>query len=341
MFAHVPEAAMNQVLAAFAVSTLLVLGACSDDTSPLDTGIQDSVVPDSNVTLDAGTDAIDLAVDAPVDAPAIQDGPASEGGTGVDLGQDSSPVDVGPDGPVGDMGTPSVYGTITRTVAPLLDGKGTIQIGLYGLFPTPVAGTVINADLSQPGASVTYKIYNAPAGTFSLFAFLDDNNNAMPLFPAADAVDLVMSKPISLTISAGASMMQNIVLDKVQGMSDAGMGPMGALKGKVTTSATPAGDGKGPIYISLHSQLPPAGQVAMAQVNAADLSSPYSSELYYIGNVPAGNYYLDAFLDDNANANFLFPGSDKDDMILSKPIQVHIVTGTINVHDIVLDLVKP
>jgi hypothetical protein len=331
---------MNHQVAAF-VSVLLMLGACSDDTSPIDTGFDSEVVFDTNggeATLDAGLDAVDLALDAPIDAPIGLDGPAE---AGADQGQDSSPADIGPDGPVGDMGTPSVYGTISRTATPLLDGKGNIQIGLYGLFPTPVAGAVIkNADLSQPGATVTYKIYNVPAGTFTLFAFLDDNNNAMPLFPAADAVDLVMSKPISLTLTAGSSMVQNIVLDKLQGASDAGMGPNGALKGKVTASAIPSGDGKGPLFISLHSQPPPAGQVAMAQINNADLSSPFASELYYIGNVPAGNYYLDAFLDDNGNANFLFPGSDKDDMILSKPIEVHIVGGTIIVHDIVLDLVK-
>jgi len=115
----------------------------------------------------------------------------------------------------------------------------------------------------------------------------------------------------------------------------------GALKGKITAKVAPALDGKGAVWISLHNKVPPAGLVGSATwLPGGDLSSPFASEAYYLPDLKAGQYYLRVFLDDNSNAGLLNTNPSKNDMIHSKAIQVHVSSGVVTVHDVVLDSVK-
>lgn len=338
---------MNRALILGITGLLLSTTGCSDDTTPpgvdsfvqLDTSVDDAVfdAPAADISLDAGADAAaDVALtDAVADAAA-----------------DAAPTDASvpdaalPDGPVGDLGAPSIWGYVTRTVTPVLDGKGSLFVALYNpFFPPPAfpsATKIYKVDLSASGAKVKYEIHNAPVGAHNLWGFLDDNNNMMPLVSAPDAVDLVMAKPISVTIVAGSTIKQDIVLSKLEG-GDGGMSNIAGLKGIVSAKVAPTGDGKGTLYIFLHDKQPPSGPLVNTPVNGADLSSTYATEQYYIGGVPAGQYYISAFLDDNNSVNPLFPFGivpDKGDMYMSTPTQVHILAGTIHVHNIVLDAIK-
>jgi hypothetical protein len=131
------------------------------------------------------------------------------------------------------------------------------------------------------------------------------------------------------------------VLDKVEGtIGDGGLN-LGALKGKITATVAPSGDGKGTLYASLHSQVPPAGLLTATSTNNADLSSPFASETYFLSALTPGNYYLMVFLDDNVNNNPFVPGPDKGDMVTAKTIQVHVVAGVQNQQDVVLDKLQP
>jgi hypothetical protein len=334
---------MNRALILGITGLLLSATGCSDDTTPpgvdsfvqLDTIVDDAAfdAPVADISLDAGNDvAADTALtDAVADAAA-----------------DAAPTDVSvpdaalPDGPVGDLGAPSIWGYVTRSVAPVLDGKGNLFVALYNpFFPPPAfpsaTTTLYKADLSKSGTKLKYEIHNAPLGAHNLWAFLDDNNNIMPPFPAPDAVDLVMAKLISVTIVKGTTIKQDVVLSKLEG----GTTSLAGLKGIVSAKIAPSGDGKGTLFIFLHDKKPPSAQLVNTPVNGADLSSPFASEQYYIGGVAAGQYYVTAFLDDNNNANPLFfPQADKGDMIMSNATQVHVLAGTIHAHNIVLDAIK-
>jgi len=324
------------------LGSLAVLGlcACSDDGTPVDSGPRRE-----RVGLDRGPEASpDLAVDLTLDQ------------TNADLptGSDAKldvPSDKGlPDKPQGDGNIPWLSGYVSRTVAPLGDGKGELYVAIYlAPFPFQIGGTQLTADLSAAGAKVKYEIWSAPPqGTYSLVAFLDDNNNATPFpFLVADPGDLTMSQGAVLTVGANPAPQQmDLVLNKVEGVVSGDGGPdgiatVGSLKGKVTATAAPSGDGKGTLYVSLHSQVPPAGAETSTLINNADLSSPYTSETYFLTGLPPGNYYLYVYLDDNLNFNPFAPGPDKGDLVHSKPIQVHIVAGAMNTQDAVLDQVKP
>ena len=60
--------------------------------------------------------------------------------------------------------------------------------------PHAIASTTVTADLSAPGAKVKYELFNASLGDYDVWGFLDDNGNAFPLLPMADAGDLLPSK---------------------------------------------------------------------------------------------------------------------------------------------------
>jgi uncharacterized protein (DUF2141 family) len=327
---------------------LALAGACSDDAVSPDAGA-DTQPPLDQSPGEGAVDATDdLAGDAPVDGPLdVAVDAAPDASQDVVIVLDGTPDAMLPDGPVGDLGTPDIWGTISRSVTPLLDAKGTIYIGLYDLlFPFQVAGTTLKgAHLATTNTKINYAIYNAPAGKFNLQAFLDDNSNTMPFpFPMADDLDLVAPTQ-QIQVTAGTSQQIDIVLSQVPAVPDGGVdafaSTMGALKGTVTASVPPSLDGKGALYVSLHSQPPPGGKVAGSPLANSDLSSPYSSETYYLGGVQPGNYYLRVFLDDNGTVNVFNPAPDSGDLVHSSPIQVHVVAGTLGVHDVVLDQVNP
>jgi len=319
---------------------MLGLG-CSDSGPAKDASVDRKLV-------DRGVDAAaDLSADLVADLSGADGKGESKPG---DLRLEAKVVDAKADAKAkdlaGDVSQAPLHGVVTRSVAPMGDGKGILYIGVYIIgLPLQVAGTNLTVDLSQPGSQVSYDLWGAPAGNYNIIAFLDDNGNATP-FPllVADAGDLGMSKPLTVAIT-GASQQVDLVLDKVEGAPvDGGVGDaatIGALKGKVTSSVTPSGDGKGALYVSIHTAVPPAGLVTSTVVGNADLSSPYSSETYFLGSVPAGSYYLQVWLDDNSNYNIFAPGPDKGDLVQAKPQQLHIDGGLINVQDVVLDKVQP
>jgi len=288
--------------------------------------------------LPSGAD-LEAEGDAPqtVDLASGEDGAVDGGGNdaGMDAAFDLSSHDQGKgDAPHGD-----IWGTVTRSVMPVFDGKGDIYIGIAPAFFFPPE-VIKAADLSQPQSSVTYTFYNVAPGDYELWAFLDDNGNANAILPGSDFGDLVMSSVIPFTFD-GTPQQIDFVLNQVMGfISDGGVGEGGAsqgsLRGKISRSIVPALDGKGPIYVSLHSQLPPQGQVAATSLYG-DLSSSYDSEMYFLGMLEPGNYYLRVFLDDNENAFFMAPEIDPDDLTTSRPIQVHVVGGVLNEQDLVLD----
>lgn len=341
---------MNRALAMIVLLLLPVAGACSDDGVSPDTGV-DGTLPDApgvDLAVDAPGDlAVDVAADAAGDSSADDQGADAATDSAADLG----PVDGGPDAAAPDLGSPQIWGYVSRSVAPMLDGKGDLYIGLYNpIFPPPafqVGGTIVKkANLSKVGSKVMYSIHNAQPGKWKIWAFLDDNSNAVAIpWPFSDGFDLVtnIAKPVTVT-TGGTTQKIDLVLDKLMGFSDAGVGDgmtLTALKGKISSTAKYLGDGKGNIHVSLHNKVPPAGQINATTINSSDLSSPYAFELYYLVGVTQGNYYLRVFLDDNNNFNFLAPGPDKGDLIHSKPIQVHVVNKVVNVQDVVLDATKP
>lgn len=326
----------------------LLSTACSDDTPP---GKKDSAVtrPDKGTPQEAGGDGpLDAALDAPAkDAAGDAAGDAGKDAA-ADAGKEAAAPDQGrPDRGAPDMGTPAIWGYITASASPLLDGRGDLYVGVYFPFPPAPASfkvggvTIKNADFSKPGAKIKYVIQNNAPGPHSLYAFLDDNKNANNLFLFPDYGDLVVKAAKAITVKSGTALRVDLDLSVVMAAGDAGVGPLGALKGNITAKVSPNGDGKGTVHLSLHSQLPPAGKVASGVVANADLSSPFLSESYLMSGVQQGKYYLQAFLDDNNSVGiFAPPNPDKGDMIHSKPLQVRVVAGTINLQDVVFDAIK-
>lgn len=342
---------MNRTLLA-AVLVCLLTGACNGDSG-------NDPVPDTAVAKDQATQeaAVDLGRDTSADAAgdvgavdaAASEGGAKEGGakeagleaSAPDLVVDSAPPK--PDAP----GNVILQGTVTRSVTPVNDGKGDLHVAISQvIWPFPpivvVSTSIPSANLVKVGAKVNYTIssFTAVKGAYEVSAWMDDNNNAWSPLPLAQGGDLVLSKAVKLTF-AGKPLKQDLVLDKVQVMTagDAGLGT--GLRGKITASTSPSLDGKGNILISLHSQKPPAGLVGTPEyLGSADLSSPFTSEAYFLAGIKPGKYYLRVFMDDNGNSNLLAPVSDKGDMVHSKPVQVHVVGGQVASHDVTLDALK-
>lgn len=269
-------------------------------------------------------------------------------GSALDAPAPDMSADMSVDGPTG---TVSVWGYVSSSALPVLDGKGTIYLGLYGAFPPPIfpaAQVVINAaDLSAQGNKLKFEFYNIVPGEYQLWGFLDDNLNAIGVVAAPDPGDLMTNAVISVKLTT-PPVQQDIVFDEVMGASfpDGGVGgdggTLGALSGKISSSVSGPGDGKGTIYLRLHTALPPAGEIAMVIVGNADLSATYKEAAYFFADVEAGNYYLSAFLDDNANADLIFgQHPDKGDLVIKSPIPLHLVGGQLNYQNVELDLVQP
>jgi hypothetical protein len=319
---------------------------------------------------DAGSNRTDGPLSAPdsvalVDLVAVADTSPSE----FDVtDHDLNPVDAGsspdhvgsdavsPDGSAADQSgdgpsqPPTLWGYVTLGITPALDGKGPLYIGLHGgFFPPPllpVAQVVIQADLLAPGSKVKYEFVGVANDNYTVFAFLDDNANALPILAAPDQGDLVQTVLPKVALT-GVPIQQDLVLDQVEGnvpgLTDAGVVSNGSVKGTIRASAAPSIDGKGVVYISLYDQPPPTKQPPLAQTNlpAGDLSSPFKSEPYYLANLAPGNYYLRVFLDDNNSVNFLALGPDKGDMVHSAEIPVRVEPGQLAAVDVVLDQLHP
>ncbi|MCA9667626.1 MAG: hypothetical protein KC503_18630, partial [Myxococcales bacterium] len=248
------------------------------------------------------------------------------GDTGADAGADTT------------ASTPQISGFVTRSVAPGLDGRGPLYVGLFvSGFPTPAFmlfnAPVMVTDMSDPGAKIPYAISGVTPGTYDLWAFLDDNANSLPVPLVGPDVGDMIAGPFTVTIGS-TPITKDVDLAKVEGIT--GQTPTG-LRGSVTSTAPLVHDGKGPLYVSLHSQIPPAGEVAIVSIGGVDISSPFRKDIYLITQVAPGNYYLRVFLDDNENYNLLAPGPDKGDLIHGQAIQVRVENNKINVQDVVLD----
>jgi hypothetical protein len=280
------------------LGALMVLqGACSDDTTTVDATTDGQSISDAYVDMSVEDMAVETAQDQALSD--LEGDMASD--DAADGASDATTPDATSDGPPPDGGLPTVWGYISRSVSPLLDGKGDIYVGLYLYF---------------------------------LFAFLDDNRSAT-LFPSAlpDAGDLVLSVFQEVTVGTSGATQMDLVLDKIQGDGQ-------GLMGQVNASVNPSLDGKGNLNISLHITPPPSPSQVKIVMKDVDLSSPYASETYIINAVP-GNYYLNIFLDDNNSVSPFVPGSDKGDLVHTNTIQVHIVQGKLSVQDVLLNQVKP
>jgi len=333
------------------MAALVCAGACNGDDN--------GVTPDQKVLPDKGTDlpgkdaGKDSGADAPADV-ALADtaGDAKQADVSTaDKGGEAVVADLTPDKkktPADASSYAVVWGYVSRTALPLNDAKGDIHVSVAQVLPFPFPpigmanGVVKHADLSKPGSKVKYEITSSLtslSGDYVVTAWMDDNNNTWSPIAIATTGDLITTKAVKITIkSTSTSPVQaDLVLDKVQVVAgDAGIGT--ALTGKITTTTGPAVDGKGNIIIALYSKKPPAGLASSPEALAsADLSSTFASEAYFLSGVKPGNYYLRVFLDDNTNASMMAPAPDKGDMVHSKPIQVHVNSGKVNVADVVLD----
>ena len=326
-------------------------------------GDDDGTTPDQKVAKDKGSDlpATDSGKDAGADAAAD----AATTDKGADLAKAEAGADLATtEASPGDLAAPDkkktppdaaslavIWGYVSRKALPLNDGKGDIYISVAQIiaFPFPpiqmASGIVKHADLSKPGAKVKYEISSSLStlsGKYQVTAWMDDNNNTWSPINIAATGDLYTSKAVDITVSSSSTtpVQADLVLDKVQVVAgDAGIGT--ALKGKITTTTPPASDGKGNMIIALYSKVPPAGlATAPEALTNVDLSSTYGSEAYFLTGVKPGNYYLRIFMDDNTNASLAVPKPDKGDMIHSKAIQVHVVSGQTNVQDVVLDALQ-
>ena len=342
------------IIVLISLITLACTGGCNGDDN--------GVTPDQKVTSDISVDlpGEDAGKDSGADAPAdvsvadkAADTQQAEAGADSAAGE-ASPGDltaldkkVKPDA----ASLAVVEGWVSRTAVPLNDGKGDIYVSVAQVLPFPfppiqmASGVVKHADLSKAGSKVKYQITSSLttlSGAYVVSAWMDDNNNSWSPLAMASTGDLLSSKAVTITVSSSTTtpVKADLVLDKVQlPATDAGVGT--ALKGKITTTTSPYVDGKGNLIIALYSKVPPAGLVSTVEaLSNADLSSTFTSEAYFLTGVKPGNYYLRIFMDDNTNASMMAPAPDKGDMVHTKPIQVHVVSGQINVQDVVLDALK-
>jgi hypothetical protein len=353
----------RKVLVLYLVAGVLTLGACSDSSKPADSGVDGPASPDAaapDLGLDAsGPDAgVDAAGDAAADAAgdsgaregggadAAGDSGAREGG-GADATGDATGSDATrPDAMQPDSGVPVLMGSISRSVAPLNDGKGDIHVTLSQIIfpfplPLPIASTLVKAaDLRKAGAKASYQINaGVTSGSFQISAWMDDNNNAWVPVATPSEGDLTASKAKSVTLKGTVPLRVDLVLDKVLPFS--GGSTVGAIRGRISATVTPSRDGKGPVVVALFKNLPPSSPAGSATfLYSCDLSSPYARETYYFGAVTPGNYYLRAYLDDDNSSGLLGANPNKGDMIHSKPVQVRALAGTTTVSDVVLDALK-
>jgi len=302
---------------------LQLMTACSDDGSspPADSAVVDQPLNPP----EASTDLPDPDQDAPLEQGVVD---ASDGAAG----DQTLDLPLPPDG----SASFAIKGKVTRSIAPLLDGKGTLHVGLYLGLLTVGTVQIPNAHFKTTATAISYGI-NAGPGTYTLSAFLDDNQNALWPFIVPDGADLLMTTGIPVTITAGKPLEQDLVLDKLGDSGSSGF--KGGLKGSITSGVVPQLDGKGTIFITLHGQLPPADQKASTTIPNADLSSPFNKELYFLGDQTSGKYYLRVYLDDNGSSGPFKQVPDPGDLTHKNPVQVHVTGGKINIYDVVLDTV--
>ncbi len=142
--------------------------------------------------------------------------------------------------------------------------------------------------------------------------------------------------------------------DAAPGSPDAAPAALARLTGSITRSAAPSGDAAGHIYVALFDQDPIAHKdtakvIGNALVMNANLAAAGAKVDYVVEGVTprADDYFLIAFLDDNANVDQSMPaaaGPDKGDLVsLSgvSPPKVKLATAGDHTQNIDLNLVMP
>jgi hypothetical protein len=94
------------------------------------------------------------------------------------------------------------------------DGKGTLWVDIGPECPYPQPGPMFsvtktamfpNGDLAPMDATIPFTMTGVAAGTYAVWAWLDDNGDANPLPSGGDPGDFPMCPMVTLTASAGAS----------------------------------------------------------------------------------------------------------------------------------------
>jgi hypothetical protein len=120
------------------------------------------------------------------------------------------------------------------------------------------------------------------------------------------------------------------------GEGEVGGDPSTGVRGAVIRSVAPAAgqDAIGTLYVGLLVECTADSAQAggATPVEGADLSAEGSQVLYEVTGVPAGTYYLVAFLDDNVNADPNDPYADSADLVTAEGfapgcVEVTIVEG--------------
>ncbi len=129
----------------------------------------------------------------------------------------------------------------------------------------------------------------------------------------------------------------------------------GTLSGSVSRTASPgsAGDARGPVYIALFdrdpiSNMSSAVVVSRVRIENVDLSGGGATIAYSLTDIPprATDYFIVAFLDDNANVDPMSTsaGPDKGDLVsldgFASP-KVKVTAPEVKTHNLVLNSVLP
>ena len=134
---------------------------------------------------------------------------------------------------------------------------------------------------------------------------------------------------------------------------DAPTGGGGTLAGMVSRSAQPMGDARGHVYVALFDRDPvinmsTAQVIARVRIDNADLSATGTTVAYTLTSIPprTADYFLLAFLDDNANVDptSASAGPDRGDLVsldgLAAP-RVKVTGSGTQSEDIILNSVLP
>lgn len=129
----------------------------------------------------------------------------------------------------------------------------------------------------------------------------------------------------------------------------------GTLSGSVSRTATPSstGDARGPVYVALFDRDPVANMssavvVARVRIENVDLSGSGATVAYSLTAIPprAADYFIVAFLDDNANVDptGTSAGPDKGDLVsldgFASP-KVKVTAAEVKTQNLVLNSVLP
>ena len=100
---------------------------------------------------------------------------------------------------------------------------------------------------------------------------------------------------------------------------DTTAGTVGTVSGAVTRSVMPGpgGDAIGTLYVALADACSFTPAIVAAASLPADLTDPDAAAPYTIEDVPDGDWFLIAFLDDDGDATPAMPGPGSGDFVVS------------------------